>query len=154
MEINLDEGKINVKGKWLSSGELTQLIQEKMKAGDMRFADLATSLEELNSAIENSHTLDVNIIISKEEYNRLKQLGGSDDRECIRKAIMKFIAEDGSPESFQKESDQKESGRAKEKQLAVKCANCGSPIKIGKDLENNEIRCLECGARGLLKQRQ
>ena len=59
---------------------MVKLIQKKMKAGDMQFADLAASLEELNKALENSHALDVEIVISKEQYNKLKDLGQSDDR--------------------------------------------------------------------------
>jgi len=154
MKINLDECKIKVKGKWLSSGELTQLIQEKMKAGDMQFSDLAASLEELNKALENSHALDVKVVISKEQYNKFKKLGQSDDRECIRKAITQFVGSEDSHIISQGKSGLDRKKQDKKKHLTVKCANCSAPIKVGEDRENNEIRCLRCGARGLLKHRQ
>lgn len=149
MRINLEEGTIKVKGNWYSSAELTRLIQEKMHAGDMRFAELAASLEELNSALEHSHALNVKIVLSKKQYRRLKHLGQSDDRECIRKAIRQFVE---SGEAAIPSRDEK--ARKKKNRLTVRCANCDAPIKIEQDRENNEIHCSACGARGVLKHRK
>ncbi|MBW2193359.1 MAG: hypothetical protein JRF27_06180, partial [Deltaproteobacteria bacterium] len=58
-EINLEDAKINSEGKWLSAEDLTNMIQEKMQSGDMKIANLAATLEELNNALENSHTLEI-----------------------------------------------------------------------------------------------
>ena len=93
-EINLDEAKINLGGEWFSADELSSKIQEKMKSGDMNFADLAAALEELNKVMENKQTLEIKTVITKEEYSKLKSLGGEDDKEAVKKAIRDFIGDD------------------------------------------------------------
>ena len=66
-DIRLDDGTINVDGEWLSAEDLTEQIQKKMEAGDMKLTAFASALEELNVALENSHTLDVKLFITKAE---------------------------------------------------------------------------------------
>jgi len=90
-EINLDDAKIKVNGEWLSAEDLANSIKEKMKAGDMKFSGLAAALEELNITIENSQAMEIRLVLPIEDYKKLKALGGPDDRECVRKAIMAFI---------------------------------------------------------------
>ena len=92
-EIRLDDGTINIEGEWLAAAELTNRIQEKMQSGDMKFTNLASALEELNVAFENSQTLEVRLVITKGEYERLKTLGGADDRENVRKSIMAYVGD-------------------------------------------------------------
>jgi len=135
--INLEEAKIRVGDEWLSVEELTLRIQEKMDSGDMKFAGLASALEELNHALENSHTLEINTLISKDEYQRLKEIGGGDDRECVRKAILAFI---GSNDANGK------------KRAVIRCSNCQTVIEIPSgDERPSEIRCPNCNAVGRLK---
>ena len=86
-EINLEAAKIKYGQEWLSAADLTQRIQDKMTSGDMKFAHLALALETLNKALEDSRKLQVKIVLTKEQYEKLKALGGGDDRECIRKAV-------------------------------------------------------------------
>ncbi len=100
-EISLEEARINYEGEWLSAEELARRIEEKMQTGNMKFANLASALEELNKALENSHTIDEKIVISKEDYEKLTAIGGGDERECIRKAIMAFIGEGDLPDSIE-----------------------------------------------------
>ncbi len=92
--VNLDEHRIKVEGSWLSSDDLKQKIEEKMKSGDMKIAELAEALERLSLAIENSKTLEMKLALPKDVYNELKALGKGDDKECVRKAIMAFIDKD------------------------------------------------------------
>ena len=90
-EINLDDAKIKIDGEWLSSKDLADQIEKKIQAGDMKFSHLATALEALNKAIESSHIIEVKLTISRQDYNRLKALGGEDDQEAVRKATLSFI---------------------------------------------------------------
>ena len=90
-EIRLDDGTINVGGEWVTGADLTGRIKEKMQAGDMKFAHLASALEELNTALENSQSLTVRLVITRDDYRKLKAFGGSDDRKSVRKSIMAFL---------------------------------------------------------------
>ena len=139
-KINLEEAKIKIDDEWLSAEELTQRIQEKMDAGDMKFAGLASALEQLNHALENSHSLEINVVLDKEEYQQLKELGGEDDRESVRQAILSFIGSSGSTDTNGK------------KRAVIRCSNCQTVIEIPSgDERPSEIRCPNCNAVGRLK---
>jgi DNA-directed RNA polymerase subunit RPC12/RpoP len=138
-KINLEEGKIFHEGEWLSVEDILRMIQEKMRAGEMKFSGLAAALEELKMALENSQLISVKMIITNDDYNRLKALGKADDRECIRKAIRAFTGI---------EATLKKNGK---KRAGIKCANCGNLINLDVNREKDEIKCPECGARGILK---
>jgi len=144
-EINLDEAKINYEGEWFSAEDLTQRIQEKMQEGDKKFADLAAALEELSKAMENSHTVETKVAISKLDYEKLKELGGEDDLGAVRKAVMAFI----------QGKDQVESAPEPGKKKAViKCSKCNEPIEIPTDERPTEITCPSCGSTGRLKPKE
>jgi len=138
--INLEEAKIIVDDEWLSVEELTQRIQEKMETGDMKFAGLASALEQLNHALEHSHTLEISTGITKEEYQRLKEISGGDDREAVRQAILSFIGASGGTDANGK------------KRAVIRCSNCQTIIEIPSgDERPSEIRCPNCNAVGRLK---
>lgn len=138
--INLEEAKIKIDDEWLSVEELTQRIQEKMETGDMKFAGLASALEELNHALENSRTLEICTVLTKEEYQRLKEIGGGDDRECVRQAIFAFIGSSGSIDT---------SGK---KRAVIRCSKCQTLIEIPSgDERPSEVKCPNCNAVGRLK---
>jgi hypothetical protein len=132
--INLEEARINLEGQWLSAEDLTSMIQEKMQAGDMKFSNLATALEELNNALENSTTLDIKLVLTKGEYDKLKAAGGDDDRKSVRKALMAFIG--GSTAGL--------------KRLAIKCPKCKASIEIPTDERPLDVECPKCGTGGRL----
>jgi hypothetical protein len=136
-EINLDDGKIMFEGEWHSAEDLSGMIQEKMDSGEMKFAGIAAALEELNQALENSHTLEIKLVITKDEYQKLKELGGDEDREAVRKAIMAAIGGDSQR-------------AAKKKAMAIKCPQCKAPIKITSDERPLIVECAQCGASGRL----
>ncbi|MFC1830049.1 hypothetical protein ACFL0O_10595 [Thermodesulfobacteriota bacterium] len=163
-EIQLDDGTINVDGEWLSVDDLTNRIQEKMQAGEMKFTNLATALEELNAALENSHTLEVRIVITKDEYEKLKALGGEDDRESIRRAIVAFVGGADHAEASEEEVNQQETSaedldeqeapveEAAAPLLTIDCPHpqCMSPIEITTDERPTMIECSNCGVSGTL----
>ena len=140
-EIRLDDGTINVDGEWVTTADLTSRIQEKMQAGDMKFTKLASALEELNTALENSHTLKVRLVITLDDYEELKAFGGTDDRESVRKSIMAFIGAvaDAGPATSQPN-----------KKVAIKCPQCMSPIEITSDERPLIVECKNCGTSGRL----
>jgi len=142
-DINLQEAKIKFEGQWLAVEDLTGRIQEKMDAGDMKFSTLAKALEKLNTALENSHTIETKIVIPNVDYEKLKELGGEDDLKCVRKAIMAFI-EGGVQGAPAAEPEGK-------KKKAIKCAKCKASIEIPADEMPAEIKCPECGTIGRLK---
>ena len=101
---------------------------------------------ELNKAMENSHILDVKIIITKDQYKKLQILGGNDDREAFRKAIMKAIGSNtpsGQMGFKSLEPDMKN-------QTLIKCPGCKSPIKIETDERPALVECPTCGISGRL----
>jgi hypothetical protein len=134
--INLEEAKINIEGQWLSAEDLTNMIQEKMQAGDMKFSNLAAALEELNNALEDSTTLDIKLVLPKEEYEKFEAAGGDDDRESVRKAIMAFIG----------------GSAAGVKKLAIKCPKCKASIEIPTDERPFDVECSKCGTGGRLTE--
>ena len=144
-EINLDDGKIMYEGEWYSVDKLSGMIQEKMDSGEMNFAGIAAALEELNHALEDSHRLDIKLVITKADYQKLKELGGDEDREAVRKAIMAAIGADD-----QSGDKNAESGPVKKKQMAIKCPQCKAPIKITSDERPLIVECSKCGANGRL----
>jgi len=147
-EINLDEAKIKYEGEWLSAEELANKIQEKMRSGELKFASQAAALEELNKAMENTHTLDVKIVITKDQYKKLQVLGGNDDRGAVRKAIMKAIGS-GTPSA---QTESKTTNPVSKKQTIIKCPGCKSPIKIETDERPTVVECPTCGISGRLTQ--
>jgi hypothetical protein len=141
-EIRLNDGTINYNGEWLTADDLTKQIKEKMDSGDMKFADLAAILEELNKAIEDSHKLEIKIAISKEDYEKLKSLGGEDDRECVRKAIMAYT---------RKEIEGAPAPMVDAEKMAIKCPKCKLTIEVSSEERPSIIECPECGTSGRFK---
>lgn len=153
-EIELDEGKINYEGDWLSVEDLTRMIQEKIQAGEMKFAKMAGALEELKKALENSVTIETRLVITKEAYEKLKSMGGEDDRECVRKAIQAFIAGGERPAAEKPPEDtpvEPDSESTEKKAVVIKCAKCKAPIAVPPGKRPMEIKCPKCGAMGRLK---
>ena len=141
-DIDLQAGKINHEGEWIAVEDLKGKIQAKMDAGDMKFSNLATALEELNAALENSHTIETKLIIPKADYEKLIELGGEDDITCVHKAVMAFIGGGLS------------SGPAsglEGKKKSIRCAKCQAMIEIPAGEVPAEIKCTECGTTGRIK---
>jgi len=147
-DIDLQAGKINHEGEWLAVEDLKSKIQAKMDAGDMKFSNLATALEELNAALENSHTIETKIVIPKADYEKLKALGGEDDDlGCVRKAVMAFLESDVQETPAPEQAAEPE----EKKKQAIRCAKCKAMIEIPADEVPAEIKCPECGTTGRLK---
>lgn len=140
-EIRLEDGTIKVNGEWMTAADLTGRIQEKMQAGEMKFTHLASALEELNTALENAHTLQVRLVITREDYEKLKAFGGTDDRESVRKSILAYV---GAP------TEAGPAASPAKKRVAIKCPQCMSPIEITSDERPLVVECQNCGTSGRL----
>ncbi|MEW6673562.1 MAG: hypothetical protein AB1427_17850 [Thermodesulfobacteriota bacterium] len=141
-EIRLDDGTINVDGEWMTAADITGRIQEKMQAGEMKFTKLAAALEELNTALENSHALKVRLVITRDDYEKLKAFGGPDDRESVRKSIMAFVGAAADPAAAPPQQ--------LKKKVVIKCPQCMSPIEITSDERPLVVECQNCGTSGRL----
>ncbi len=155
-EICIEDGTINFEGEWLTADDLTQRIQEKMSANDMKFAGLASALEELKQAMESAHTIEMSLTLSQEDYNKLREAGGGDDTANVVKAIKQFIGESGpppAPSSASAKSTPKPPNIVIEpdhvKKTLVKCSKCKSAIEV--DPGVTDIECPNCGTSGRVK---
>lgn len=137
-EIRLEDGTINVDGTWLSTADLKQRIQDEIQNGDMKITALAAALDELNAAVKNSQPIEVKLVLSRTDYERLKNYGGEDDRESIRKAIYDYIKSPASKHT--------------QKQVSIKCPQCGSVIDVLPDKRPAVIECQHCGTSGRLTE--
>jgi hypothetical protein len=146
-EINLQDGKIKIDSEWFSAEDLTHMIQEKMQIGDMKFSNLAAALEELNKALEDTNSLEIRLALSKKEYEELKALGGGDDHECVRQAIMAFIGGGRAEPVVKAEPTVKAEDK---KKMVIKCPKCKAPIKITSDERPLAVECSHCGTGGHL----
>jgi len=135
--IRLEEATINVDGKWLSVDDLKEMISRKMGSGDMKFADLAASLEELNTALENVHTIEETLVLSTEEYKKLKELGGEDDQASIRKAVMAYIGKN--------KKTSKADGADDSRKAMVKCLKCEALLEVPSSKRPIVFDCPMCG---------
>lgn len=130
--IRLEDGTIEYNGDWVSVDDLKNMIQDKISAGDMKFADLADTLEALNTALEQSHTIETRLTISNSDYKKLTALCNSkDDNVCVRKAVMAFIG-DGKP------------GDENNKKV-IKCAECKATIVVPSNKRPIVLDCPNCG---------
>jgi hypothetical protein len=141
-EVNLEEGKIEFNGEWLSKEDINRKIQEQITAGNLKFSDLAAALEDLTVALENSHPLEIRIVLPKQDYEMLQTLGGEDDKECIRKAIQVFIGSPARPDA----------GDVLESEVeTVLCPKCNTVMEIQSEQRPLELECSFCGTTVLLE---
>ena len=89
--INLADAKVLYEGQTLPAINLISKLQVQLQEAASHMAAIASALGELQTALLNSHTVEVKLTLSKEDLGRFRSLGGGDDNERIRKAIMTVI---------------------------------------------------------------
>jgi len=150
-DIRMADGSINLEGEWLTADDLRRKIQEKMDAGDMRFAGMAAALQELSEALESAHTLEVKIILTKTDYDKLRAMGGDDDNASVRKAIRAFVG-GGKPKAEAKPAAETipVMEQPRETEDTIPCTKCKTPIPIPTSARPLELECEFCGTSVLL----
>ncbi len=89
--INLEDAKVSYEGQTLPAINLIGKLQTQLREAASRMAAIAETLGDLQTALLNSHTVEVKLTLSKEDYDKFKSLGGMDDNERIRKTLMDVI---------------------------------------------------------------
>lgn len=89
--INLEDAKVSYEGQNLPAINLISKLQTQLQEASCRLDAIASALGDLQAALLNSNTVEVKLTLSKEDYGRFKALGGTDDSERIRKAVMTLI---------------------------------------------------------------
>jgi DNA-directed RNA polymerase subunit RPC12/RpoP len=89
--INLEDVKVSYEGQTLPAINLIGTLQTQLREAASRIAAIAATLGDLQTALLNSHTVEVKLTLSMEDYNKFQSLRGIDDNERIRKAVMNVI---------------------------------------------------------------
>lgn len=89
--INLDDAKVSYEGQTLPAVNLVGKLQTQLREAAFRMTAIAETLGDLQTALLNSHTVEVKLTLSKEDYNKFKSLNGMDDNERVREALMNII---------------------------------------------------------------
>lgn len=89
--INLEDVTVSYEGQNLPAIHLISKLQTQLDEAACRMAAIASTLGFLQAALLNSNMVEVKLTLSKEDYERFKSLGGVNDSERIRKAVMNLI---------------------------------------------------------------
>jgi DNA-directed RNA polymerase subunit RPC12/RpoP len=89
--INLADAKVSYEGQTLPAINLISKLQVQLQETASRMAAMAAVLGQLQTALLNSHSVEVKLTLSKEDYDRFRALGGADDSDRIRKALLNLI---------------------------------------------------------------
>jgi DNA-directed RNA polymerase subunit RPC12/RpoP len=89
--INLADAKVSYEGQTLPAINLISKLQVQLQETASRLAAMAATLGQLQTALLNSHSVEVKLTLSKEDYDRFRALGGVDDSDRIRKALINLI---------------------------------------------------------------
>lgn len=89
--INPEDAKVPYEGQNLPAIHLISRLQTQLQETASRLAAISSTLGDIQAALLNSNTVEAKLTLSREEYERFKALGGMDDSERIRKAVMSLI---------------------------------------------------------------
>jgi DNA-directed RNA polymerase subunit RPC12/RpoP len=89
--INLADVNVSYEGQNLPAMTLLSKLQTQLQEVACRLATISSTLGDLQGALLNSETIEVKLTLSREDVSRLRSLGGDDDSERIRKAVMTLI---------------------------------------------------------------
>lgn len=174
--IDLADAKVSYEGQHLPAINLLGKLQMQLQELACRLATISSTLGDLQAALLNSETIEVKLTLSREDIGRLRSLGGVDDSERIRKAVMTLIHPDEAelPPAPVESRPAGTSGEFRpapspvcefppaaaespiKKKSTATCPTCQSPIELpemSKDPWSVEIQCGNCGAKSLVKSK-
>jgi DNA-directed RNA polymerase subunit RPC12/RpoP len=175
--INLADAKVSYEGQELPAINLISKLQMQIHEMACRMAAIADTLGDLQAALLNSTTVEVKLTLSKEDFGRFRALGGMDDNERIRKAVLALIQPDASdigpveptspatadgprtavpPDARISQEQPVAAEPFSRRKLTTTCPVCHYSIDLpesSKDQLSVEVKCENCGAKSLLKSR-
>jgi len=89
--IDLADAKVSYEGQNLPATNLISKLQTQLLEVADRMAAIASTLGDLQAVLLNSNTIEVTLTLTNEDFNRFRSLGGKDDSERIRQAVMALI---------------------------------------------------------------
>jgi hypothetical protein len=179
--INLADAKVSYEGQNLPAINLIGKLQMQLQEAAYRLAAIAETLGDLQAVLLDSNTVEVKLTLSRVDFARFKSLGGTDDSERIRKAVMALIHPEEAEGSLHPIAPQlatapaeagiivpptvecppKEQSVVAEptmtKKLNTTCLICQSPIALPERFNNQfsvEIKCDNCGTKYLMKSKR
>jgi pilus assembly protein FimV len=121
--IDLEEGKIRIKGKWLTEDEIRYAIKMKVSSDDYNVGELATALQTLITEMNKSTVLKVRV--PKEMADEFQKLSDENDESIeslLRAVIMEYINTQDEYEEEEEEEEYEEielQPKAKSKRVIV-----------------------------------
>jgi hypothetical protein len=105
--IDLEEGKIKVNGKWLTEDEIRYAIKMKVSSDDYNVSDLAVALKTLMSEMNKSSILRVRVTKEMaEEFEELSKIKGESIESMLRDILNEYIGKEGwRDEKFEEEEE-------------------------------------------------
>jgi hypothetical protein len=93
--IDLEEGRIRIKGKWLTEDEIRYAIKMKVSSDDYNVADLANALQTLITEMNKSTVLKVRVPKEMaEEFGKIAKQKGESLESTLRNIFMDYLSEE------------------------------------------------------------
>jgi hypothetical protein len=93
--IDLEEGKIRIKGEWFTEDEIRYAIRMKVESDDYNVADLAVALKTLISEMNKSTILKVRVPKELAEgFDDISQKKGESVESMLRTLLIEFITKE------------------------------------------------------------
>ncbi len=94
--IDLEEGKIRIGGKWFTEDEIRYAIKMKVSSDDYNVADLAVALQTLINEMNKSTTLRVRVPKEMaEKFDELSRERGESVEAMLRDILIEYISREG-----------------------------------------------------------
>lgn len=94
--IDLEEGKIRIGGKWFTEDEIRYAIKMKVSSDDYNVADLAVALQTLINEMNKSTTLRVRVPKEMaEKFEELSRERGESVEAMLRDILIEYISREG-----------------------------------------------------------
>jgi hypothetical protein len=107
--IDLEEGKILVDGKWLTEDEIRYAIKMKVESDDYSVADLATALQTLISEMNKSRVLKVRVPKEMaENLEEISQKSGESLEATLRGILIEYLNIEGESTELPEEVPEEE----------------------------------------------
>jgi hypothetical protein len=91
--IDLEEGRIRIKGKWLTEDEIRYAIKMKVSSDDYNVADLANALQTLIAEMNKSTVLKIRVPKEmSEEFAKIAKQRGETMESTLRNILMDYLS--------------------------------------------------------------